>query len=101
MGIYGRKKSAVEFCRAKCRECKNIDIVDRLDFRHASPPRCSSCGGMLDKCGKTPLTPATAIRRVLRGKKKTRKQRREDRRVVAEREQEVLAKTMGLVPSSL
>ena len=57
MGIYGRKKSKAEFCRAKCRDCENIDIVDRLDFRHSSPPRCSACGGMLDKCGRAPHAP--------------------------------------------
>lgn len=38
-----------EWCRAKCRDCGEVQRVEKHDFRRASPPRCSSCGGMLDK----------------------------------------------------
>ena len=43
----GTKKE--EYCLARCRDCNTVNEVLRMDFRHASSPRCSDCGGMLDK----------------------------------------------------
>ena len=34
---------------AKCRDCGLEQIVDTCDFMRASIPRCSSCGGVLEK----------------------------------------------------
>jgi len=36
-------------CHGICRICGLEHPTPARDFLHASPPRCSSCGGMLDK----------------------------------------------------
>lgn len=34
--------------RCKCRECGGIECREWIEFRRAAPPRCLSCGGVLD-----------------------------------------------------
>ena len=37
--------------RAKCRECGHAEVVAVAEFMRRSLPRCSQCGGVLDKAG--------------------------------------------------
>lgn len=37
--------------KAKCRECGNSEKVDAKEFGRVAKPRCTRCGGLLDRVG--------------------------------------------------
>ena len=37
------------FCKGRCRDCGQVEVVPKRDFYHASQPRCSACGGLIDR----------------------------------------------------
>jgi len=48
-GMYRNSKPQVT--RGICRQCKEQQPVDRREWSYWSPPKCVSCGGMLDRKG--------------------------------------------------
>ena len=59
----------------KCRDCQEIEhsVKDR-EWTSASKPRCSSCGGMLDKRSWKGYTPKTKKRKKPRFKARKKSQ---------------------------
>ncbi len=54
-----RGGGAIKAFAGECRDCGNIDQVDTNDWYHASRPRCSMCGGGLER--KKPVARKRAI----------------------------------------
>ena len=49
----GKVKLAQQLlCHAQCRDCGEICRIEKHDFRKAAPPRCTACGGMVDRMRK-------------------------------------------------
>ena len=44
-----KRKRGPRTCRQKCSDCGRIETVSRWDLLHAARPRCSACGGPLNR----------------------------------------------------
>ncbi len=74
----GPRKIIGGLSKGKCRLCNREEIVDRWGWMRAASPRCSSCGGVLDKL---------KYDRVLEAKRKTGRKGQQINREIKQNEQ--------------